>query len=140
GAAGRPGSERPRRLPPRRPRRRRPRARAAAGSSREERFDLALDGQPLERLRLDLADALARHAERAADLLQRLRVGISVEAVAELEDVALALRQVLQRAVEHLLLEAHVHLLLDASVRGRDQLAELRALVLADRLVEARHR
>src|ERR671933_159234 len=84
-------------LPRRRPRRRR-RAGAAAGSRRQQRLDLALDGQALERLRFDLADALARHAERAADLLERLRIGGAVEAVAELEDVALALRQLLEGA------------------------------------------
>src|ERR687883_446737 len=116
------------------------RARAAAASSRKQGLDLALDRQALERLRLDLADALARHAERAADLLERLRIGVAVEAVAELEDVALALRQLLEGAVQRLLLEAHVHLLLGPGARGRDQLTELRPLVLAHRLVEARHR
>src|SRR4029453_6223923 len=47
--------------------------------------DLAPHRQPLERARLDLADALARQPEDAADLLERLRVGVAVEAVAELE-------------------------------------------------------
>src|SRR5918912_1802203 len=123
-------------------------ARRAAGSHErrvirsawQKRLDLSLHGQPLERLRLDLTDALARHAERAADLLERLRVGVAVEPVAELEDVPLALREVLERAVQHLLLEAHVHLLLDTCLRGRDDVAELRPVVLADRLVEARDR
>src|SRR5919202_5484773 len=123
-------------------------ARSAAGSHErrvipsawQKRLDLSLHGQPLERLRLDLADALPRHAKRAADLLERLRVGIAVEPVAELEDVALALGEILERAVQRLLLEADVHLLLGRLLRGRDQLAEPRALVLADGLVEARDR
>src|SRR5207247_8726861 len=101
---------------------------------------LARDRQPLERLRLDLADALARHAERAADLLERLRVWIAVQAVAQLENVALPLREVLECPVQRLLLEAHVHLFLRTRARGCDQVAESRALVLADRLVEARDR
>src|SRR5918912_2365041 len=86
-------------------------------SAWQKRLDLSLHRQPLERLRLDLADALARHAERAADLLERLRVGIAVEPIAELEDVALALGEVLEGAVQHLLLQAHVHLLLGRLLR-----------------------
>src|SRR5919109_634556 len=82
----------------------------------------------------------ASRAERAADLLERLRVGIAVEPVAELEDVPLALGQLREGAVQHLLLEAHVHLLLDALVRGGDDVAELRPVVVADWLVEARNR
>ena len=39
-----------------------------------ERRDLALLGEPRERLRLDLAHALARDAQLAADLLERLRL------------------------------------------------------------------
>src|SRR6476619_4480024 len=41
--------------------------------------------QLLERLVLDLADALARHVERAAHLVQRAGV-LPAEAVAELQD------------------------------------------------------
>src|SRR5205807_9094218 len=135
GWARRPGSRRPRST-----RLRRGERRAARGSSRKQRLDLALDGQPLERLRLDLAHPLARQPERPADLLERLRVGIAVEAVPQLEDVALPLGQLVEGAVEGLLLEADVHLLLEALSGGRDQLAELRPAVLADRLVEARDR
>src|SRR5918912_2023373 len=103
-------------------------ARSAAGSHErrvipsawQTRLDISLGRQPLERLRLDLADALPRHAERAADLLERLRIGIAVEPVAELEDVPLALGEILEGAVQHLLLEAHVHLFLDALARRSD--------------------
>src|SRR5436305_1261242 len=45
---------------------------------RAERGDLALLGEPRERLGLDLADALARDPELAADLLERLRVLLAV--------------------------------------------------------------
>src|SRR5207253_11164680 len=105
-----------------------------------ERFDLALDGEPLERLRLDLAHALAGQPERPADLLERLRIGVAVHPVAELHDLALALRRRVHRAAQRLLGEADVHLLLDRRpVRG-DQLAEPRVALAADRLVEARDR
>src|SRR5687768_9881306 len=58
--------------------------------------------QLLERLVLDLADALARHVERAPDLVERARV-LAAEAVAELEDAALAIGEVLQRLAQRLL-------------------------------------
>src|SRR3954451_16038683 len=50
----------------------------------------------LERLVLDLADALARDVERPADLVQRARV-LAAEAVAQLQHAALAVGEVLQR-------------------------------------------
>ena len=50
----------------------------------------------LQRVVLDLADALAGHAERLPDLLQRLRL-LAGEAVAKLEDEALALREGVER-------------------------------------------
>ena len=46
----------------------------------------------VERLALDLADALARDAELAADLLERAGVSV-LEAEAELDDLALAVRE-----------------------------------------------
>src|SRR5438445_8796291 len=46
----------------------------------------------LQALVLDLPDPLAREVERPADLVERRR-GPAVEAVAELEDVALAVRE-----------------------------------------------
>src|SRR5215213_5691958 len=58
--------------------------------------------QLLERLVLDLADALARDVERAADLVQRARV-LAAEAVAQLEHAALAVAEVLQRLAQGLL-------------------------------------
>src|SRR4051812_11661523 len=51
--------------------------------------------QLLQRLVLDLADALARDVERPADLVERPRV-LAAEAVAELEHAALAVGEVLE--------------------------------------------
>src|SRR3954453_16943978 len=92
--------------------------------------------QLLERLVLDLADALARHVERAADLVQRARV-LAAEAVAQLEHAPLAVGEVLQRLAQRLLGED----LRRPLVRGLgplvgDELAELGLLLVADRLLE----
>src|SRR5688500_19559712 len=56
----------------------------------------------LERLVLDLADPLARHVERAPDLVQRARV-LAAEPVAQLEHAPLAVGEVLQRLAQRLL-------------------------------------
>src|SRR5215213_4106316 len=56
----------------------------------------------LERLVLDLADALARHVERAADLVQRPRV-LAAQAVAQLEHAPLPVGEVLERLAQRLL-------------------------------------
>src|SRR5215217_3382071 len=92
--------------------------------------------QLLERLVLDLADALARDVERPPDLVERARV-LAAEAVAQLEHAALAVGQVLQRLAQRLLGED----LGGALVRRLralvgDELAELRLLLVADRLLE----
>src|SRR5918911_2415282 len=92
--------------------------------------------QLLQRLVLDLADALARHVERAAHLVERARV-LAAEAVAQLEHAALAVGQVLQRLAQRLLGED----LRRALVRRLgalvgDELAELGLLLVADRLLE----
>src|SRR5688500_1414201 len=94
----------------------------------------------LERLVLDLADPLAGHVERAAHLVERARV-LAAQAVAQLEHAALAVGQVLQRLAERLLRED----LGGALVRRLgalvgDELAELRLLLVADRLLEADRR
>src|SRR4051794_29294853 len=90
----------------------------------------------LEGLVLDLADALARDVERAPDLVERARV-LAAEAVAELEDAALAVGEVLQGLAQRLLGED----LGGALVRGLrplvgDELAELRLLLVAHRLLQ----
>src|SRR3954451_249714 len=56
----------------------------------------------LQRLVLDLADALAGDVERPADLVQRARV-LPAEAVAQLEHAPLAVGEILQRLAERLL-------------------------------------
>src|SRR5689334_8373425 len=90
----------------------------------------------LERLVLDLADALARDVERPPDLVERARV-LAAEAVAQLEHAALAVGEVLQRLAQRLLGED----LRGALVRRLgplvgDELAELGLLLVADRLLE----
>src|SRR5919107_173196 len=90
----------------------------------------------LERLVLDLADALARHVERAADLVQRARV-LPAQPVPQLEHAPLPVGEVLERLAQGLLGED----LGRALVRGLralvgDELAELRLLLVADRLLQ----
>src|SRR5437868_2837192 len=92
--------------------------------------------QLLQRLVLDLADPLARHVERAADLVERARV-LPAEPVAQLEHAALAVGEVLQRLAQRLLGED----LRGALVRRLgplvgDELAELGLLLVADRLLQ----
>src|SRR5215218_3543049 len=90
----------------------------------------------LERLVLDLADPLARDVERPPDLVERARV-LPAQPVAQLEHAALAVREVLQRLAQRLLRED-----LGGALVGRlralvgDELAELRLLLVADRLLE----
>src|SRR5437763_8502803 len=109
-------------------------------SDRLQRLDLALDCEPLERLRLDLAHPLPRQSERPPDLLERLRVGVAVHPVPQLQDVARALREGVHVSAERLRGEADVDLLLDRGSVGGDEVAELRVAVASDRLVEARDR
>src|SRR3954469_17986579 len=89
----------------------------------------------MERLRLELADALPRQPELLADRLER--GGLAVEAEAELDDPALPVRQVGDRALDAL--AAHrVHGLLRRVERRlvREQVAELGVAVGAEALVE----
>src|SRR5262249_19756979 len=87
-------------------------------------------------LGLDLADPLAGHLEDPADLFERIGVAVA-EAVAELDDLALAVGEGLEDRVD-LLLE---HLLgrgVDRALGGLvlDEVAEVAVLALADRPVE----
>src|SRR5581483_57682 len=92
--------------------------------------------QLLQRLVLDLANALARDVEGPPDLVEGARV-LAPEPVAELEDAPLAVGEVLERLAEGLL---------GQKVRGAverglgllvgDELAELRLLLVANRLLE----
>src|SRR4051794_19575751 len=106
----------------------------------EEAFEVpAADGvlQLPDRLRLDLANPLAGHLEDPADLFERVGVAVA-QAVAELDDLALAVRQRLEDAVdlvlEHLL-RRRVDRRLDAVVL--DEVAEVAVLALADGPIEA---
>src|SRR5512133_1812535 len=90
-----------------------------------------------ERLRLDLADALARHLEVLPDLLERV-VALLADAEAHAEDLLLARRE----GGEHLPgLLGQVHV--DDRVRGRDErlvldeVPEVAVLLLADGRLEA---
>src|SRR3954468_14082216 len=58
--------------------------------------------QLLQRLVLDLTDALAGDVERPPDLVERARV-VAAEPVAQLEHAALAVGEVLQRLAQRLL-------------------------------------
>src|SRR5690349_15669668 len=90
----------------------------------------------LQRVVLDLADALARHAEGPTDLLERARLRAR-EAEAELDHLAVALRQRGERVLD--VLAAQLHL---GRVERRlgllvlDEVAELGLLLLADRLLQ----
>src|SRR3954453_10985879 len=94
----------------------------------------------LERRGLDLAGALARHVERAPDLVPRARV-LPAEAVPQLEDAALAVGEILQRLAQRFLGQD----LGGPLVRGlgalvSDELTALRLLLVADRLLERNRR
>src|SRR4051794_18240943 len=94
----------------------------------------------LKSIRLDLAHPLARDPELAADRLERSRVAVAVQAVAELQHLAIAVRQVGERAMQQALLEADGDLLLGRGLLAGEQIAEGTLALLADRPVEARHR
>src|SRR5215208_1566860 len=92
--------------------------------------------QLLQRLVLDLADPLAGDVEGPPDLVERTRV-LAAEPVAELEHAPLAVGEVLERLAQRLLrqkvggaVEWRLGLLV------RDELAELRLLLVADGLLE----
>src|SRR5262245_31691905 len=93
----------------------------------------------LQALVLDLPDPLARDVERAPHLVQRPRL-LSVEPVAHLEDLLLPRRERAQDLLERVAPEGLLGRLLGQrrSLVGQE-VAELRFLVVADRLLE-RHR
>ena len=90
----------------------------------------------LQRVVLDLADALAGDPERAADLLERQRL-VAAQAVAQLDHLALALGQRVERPLDVLALKVlrrRLERLLGLVVG--DEVAELRLVLVADRLLE----
>src|SRR5919198_2916660 len=90
----------------------------------------------LERVVLDLADPLARDAEGLADLLERARLPAG-QPKAQFDHAPLALRQRRERVLDVLAPKRQRRVLvwrLDLVVL--DEVAELRVLLLADRLLE----
>src|SRR5438105_1032065 len=92
--------------------------------------------QLLQRLILDLTDALARDVERPPHLVERPRM-LAVEAVPQLEDAAIAVRE----RAEDLPQRLPTHRGLGRLVGKRDvlvgeEMPELRLLLVADRLLE----
>src|SRR5436190_11374025 len=101
-----------------------------------QRDRLGQRAELLQALVLDLADPLARDVERAADLVQRARV-LAVEPVAQLEHAPLAQAQ----APEHARQRRLTHFDLGGVLGQRlalvgEEVAELRLLLVADRLLQ----
>src|SRR5918995_4217772 len=106
------------------------------GSSVAECLAVRQRAELLQALVLDLANALARDVERAADLVERAR-RLAVEAVAELEHLALARREHLEHLLERLLAKRRLGLLLGHRSRVvGEEVAELGLLLVADGLLE----
>src|SRR3954451_308626 len=90
----------------------------------------------LQRVVLDLADPLACDVEQASDLVERPRL-LAVQSVAHLEHPALALREHPERAPQRLVAERE-----GGGLVGKrlglvlDEVAELRFLLVADRLLQ----
>src|SRR6185437_4507103 len=99
------------------------------------RFGKALE--LLQRVVLDLADALAGDPECADDLLERAGL-LALQAEAQLDHLALALGQRVERAVDVLAPQRHRRRIErgDGLLVG-DEVAQLGLLLLADRLLEA---
>src|SRR5436853_5644598 len=90
----------------------------------------------LQRLILDLPDALARHVERAPDLVERARV-LAVESVAEDQHLALARRELVQQLLERLAPERRLcRLVGKRRALVGDEVTELRFLLVPDRLLQ----
>src|SRR4051812_24843988 len=104
-----------------------------------DELHLAQRGEAAERLDLDLADALTRETEPAADLLERLRLGV-LEPVAQDEDAPLAFGEDGERVRKRLATQRRLDLLLGEWAVALDEVAEDRVLLVTDRLVEARRR
>ena len=110
-------------------------------AKRLEGRDLAPLGETAQRLGLELAHALARDAEDASDLLERLRLSAPLEAVAQVEDLLLALAESSATASCSAFSVSSTSTC-SSGVRlvAREQVAERRRVVLADGLVERRDR
>src|SRR5437867_8946157 len=92
--------------------------------------------QLLQALVLDLPDALAGDVERPPDLVERTRM-LAVEAVAELEHLALPARERAEDLAQRLLAHRDLGLLIgQRQVLVGDEVSELRLVLVADRLLE----
>src|SRR6185437_9333762 len=92
-----------------------------------------------ERTLLELTHTLGGHAEHAAGLAEGGGLGTS-HAEAKLDNVALALRELVQRPAHSLVAVVLDDLFLRLRAIGRQKVAESAVTVVAHRLVEARHR
>src|SRR5262249_49739881 len=91
----------------------------------------AAHGELRERAHLDLADALPGHTELAADLREGERV-LAAEAVAQLEDGALAPREVVEQPADVLASQLLEHRVVrTVPLLVLDQVAQRRVLLLA---------
>src|SRR6185437_4590623 len=118
--------------------------RGGAGRPQRSALDEALEllraarvAELAERLRLDLADALAGHLEVLADLLEGV-IALLADAEAHAQDLLLARRQGLEH-LPRLLGEVHVDHRLGRREHALvlDEVAEMRVLLLPDRGLEA---
>src|SRR5205085_5426377 len=90
----------------------------------------------LQALVLDLPDPLARHVERPPDLVERAGM-LAVEAVAKLEHLPLARREAGEDVAQRLLAQHDLRGLVRQRLRlVGEEVAELRLLLVADRLLE----
>src|SRR3954454_13375278 len=89
-----------------------------------------------QRLRLDLADAFARHIERAANFFERV-LGAVADAEAHLEDLLLARRERAEDLVR-LLFEIRDDHVIDRGDHAAilDEIAEMRIFLFTDRRFE----
>src|SRR5213593_3050705 len=101
-------------------------------------LELPRPRQPLERLRLDLADALGGQSEAPAGLAQRGWL-VAVDAVAQPDHLLLLVGQLGDRAAEGVLPKRDLDLLVGGRTLAGHEVAQSRVL-LADRPVEARDR
>src|SRR2546423_9615910 len=88
---------------------------------------------------LDRPQALPRQAEAAADLLERLRLGVD-EPVAQDDHLPLAPRQRAERLLQRLAAQRDLDLLVGGRSVAGNEGAEHRVVLVADRLVERRRR
>src|SRR5262249_37106102 len=92
--------------------------------------------QLLQALVLDLPDPLARHVERAPDLVQRARL-LAAQAVAKLEPPPLAMRERAEDVAQQFLAQRRIGRLVgQRGVFVGKEVAELRLLLVADRFLE----